>query len=176
MLCLDGLRNPPQASHKFKREDWNIALQNSAFTCVAVRSCSASIFASATSLSNGRGVPVCSVPPYPRSLSAIRPHSPLSLFTLSRSLSVYPLYCRLVAHRPANLPLCDPIFVRVHPRFPPTPKTTVGASRCFGMPPQSSVNDIREERNCPSAQRLKSALAGENCSWGFKKNFEIQPE
>ena len=73
------------------------ALQNSAITCVAGRSCSASIFASATSLSNGRGVPVCSVPPYPRSLSAIRPHSPLSLFTLSRALQVCPLYCCIVA-------------------------------------------------------------------------------
>ncbi len=96
----DGLCNTlPKHSHRFARESRNISLQNSASTCVAVRSCNAPIFASATSLINGRGVPVRSVRPYPRCLSAIVPRSPLSHSMPSLALSVCPLFRRLVTHR-----------------------------------------------------------------------------
>jgi hypothetical protein len=93
------LQHSPHAFKRFTGESWNLALQNSAFTCVAVRACNASIFASATFLINGRGVPVRSVRPYPRGLSAIFPRSPLSHFLLSHALSVCPLFRRLVACR-----------------------------------------------------------------------------
>jgi hypothetical protein len=61
------------------------------------------------------------------------------------------------------------LFIRTHRRFLPAPKTTVGAPRCFGTPPQSSVNHSPRRTEVPVGSGIRERPCRRKPLGGFQE-------